>query len=189
MLPLLRAWRDHRCRCFAFFQKLFELDHELADVLEGAIDGSESNVSNLIRVMQFPHGGFPDHRAGNLFVAPLLEAALDSVRDRLNGIDAYRPFFTGALKTINDLEAIITLPPAVLLYNQRHHLFDTLVGGETPAALRTLPAAADHAVIFTQPGIDYAVIGLMAEGTFHWIAYSRVDSLELATLQQLPVGH
>ncbi len=117
--------------------------------------------------MELAHERFADHRADDFFLATLLQRPFDAVGDRFDGVNADRPLLAGALETIDDLDPVIALAPAILLDHQRHHLLDPLVGGETPGAALALAPAAHHVAVPTQARIDHSILDLMAKGTFH----------------------
>src|SRR5258706_29658 len=103
------------------------------------------------------------------FFAALLQRALDTVGDRLDGVDADRPFFAGAFQTVDDLHAVVGFAPAVFLDDQRHHLLDSFVGRKTPATVLAFAPAPDHVAILAQARIDHAILDFVAKRALHFI--------------------
>ena len=162
-------------QALAFFDQLFEFDHELADVFERAVHRSEAHIGHRIGVVELAHERFADHRTDDFFFAALLQRPLDAVGDRFDGVDADRPFFTGALETVDDLDPVIAFAPAVFLDHQRHHLLDPLVGREAPGAALALAPAPHHVAVLAQSRIDDSILGLVAKGTFHSVNEDQIE--------------
>jgi hypothetical protein len=101
--------------------------------------------------VQFAHESLADHRARDLLFPALLQRSFDAVRDGFDGIDADRAFLTGALQTIDNFEPVVAFAPAVFFHHHGHHLFDTFVGGKSPAAAFAFTPSANHVAVLAQP--------------------------------------
>ena len=165
-------------RPFALLNEFLQLDHEFADVFERAVDGSKAHVSNLIRVMKLAHRRFANDGTKNLLFAPLLKIAFDAVGNRFYRVDADGTLFAGPFETVDDFDAIVTFPAAILFHHQGHHLFDPLIGREAAIATRAFPSPSDHVAVLTEPGVDDSIIRLVAKGAFHTKIVDRGSRME-----------
>src|SRR4051812_13508662 len=73
----------------------FELTRELVDVAEGAVDGGEADVGDLVELAQRRHHLLAEPARRDLLLAELLRAPLDVTGDLLDLHDRHRPLFTG----------------------------------------------------------------------------------------------
>jgi len=117
--------------------------------------------------VKFPHERFADDGAGDFLLAPLLQIAFDTISDRIDGIDTDRPFLTGALEPVDDLDPVVALASTVFLDHHRHHFLDPLVGCKAPIAAGAFPPAPNHIAVLAQARIDDAIIRLVTERTLH----------------------
>src|SRR5262249_48377095 len=126
----------------ALLDQLLQLLHELADVLERAVDRREAHVGDGIEAVQLTHHRLADDRALQLALAAPLQAALDAFDDRLDLLHRDRPLLARPLQPGDDLHAVEGLAPAVLLHHHRQRVFGALVGGEAAMALEALAPPA-----------------------------------------------
>src|SRR5262249_7822818 len=131
----------------ALAQQILELVHELIDVLERAIDRGEAHVGDGVELVERLHHRLADHRARDLALGAVEEAALDAVDVLLDLLDADRALLARLGEAGDDLHAVEGLAPAVLLDHRRQVLLDALVGREAAAALLALATPPDDVAV------------------------------------------
>src|ERR1035438_1233334 len=153
--------------CILGLQQIFQFGHELSDILEIEIDGSEAHVGDFVVAAETVHdelanltglalafGGFDDEGFG--LIHNLLELA-----------DGDRTLFAGAHQAVEDFLAVEALAASVFFDNHVRDFVDPLVGGEALLALEALAAAADGIGFLALARVDYFVVFKAAKRALH----------------------
>src|SRR6266852_4640085 len=153
--------------------QVFELVHELVDILEGTVDRGEAHIRDLVDAMQFVHYGTADERTRDFLAAALRYRRFDSVDYLLNRLHRDRPLLACLLDPGDYLGAVEGLAPVVLLDHHRRRFLDALIRREAPLARRAHSPAADSRAVPRHPRIDDAVATMAAEGASHTRSLAR----------------
>jgi hypothetical protein len=132
------------------FQQVFQLIHELVDILELAVDGSEADVGDLVDTVQSLHNRLTDTSGINLFFTAFLKAELQAINDLFDGLNGNGTFLARTLNAGNNFLALEHLPPAVLFYDQGKGFLHSLKSRETALADNTLAPAPDNVPFLAQ---------------------------------------
>src|SRR5947209_3087963 len=144
-----------------------DLIHELRDVFEFPVHGSEAHIRDLIELVELGHDLLTHHAARDLGLAPLLDSLLDAVCDGLQRRHADRAFLTGFLQAGQHLGPVEGFPPPVFLDDHGEHFLDPLVGGEPPLAPQALPAPADGLAFLRHPRVHDLIFNVATERASH----------------------
>src|SRR5216683_3263089 len=134
-------------RLLAQPDQVFELVHELVDILEGAVDRGEAHIRDLVDAVQFTHYGTADKRTRDFLAAAFRYRRFDSVGHLLDRLHRDRPLLACLLDPGDYLGAVERLAPVVLLDHHRRRFLDALIRGEAPLARRAHSPAADSRTI------------------------------------------
>src|SRR6266853_2025011 len=168
---------------------LLHLEYRVAEVvhaLKVLVHGGETDVGDIVHLLQLAHHHLSDHAAGYLALAQSEDALLDPV-DRL--VDVFRgnwSFMQRAHKAGAELLAIVGDAVAARLHHHGHRELDALVGREAlPARLALAPPAHAVAVLGLTRVDDRRVLGF-AVRAFHRgsPALGRSDALPAARLRR-----
>src|SRR5260370_7396709 len=80
--------------------QVFELVHELVDILEGAVDRGEAHIRNLVDAVQFTHYGAADKRTRDFLAAAFQYGRFDSVGHLLDRLHRARPLLPSFLNPV-----------------------------------------------------------------------------------------
>ncbi len=144
-----------------------EFVHELADVLEAAVDAGETDVGDLVEapkrldhhLADFFRRHFPDLTAG--------DGAFNRVDDPDEIGTGYGPLLAGPEQAVEEFFPVEELSAAVAFDDGDRDLVDPFVGREPAGAAGTLPAPPDLVTFADVPGIENPGFRAAAEGTLH----------------------
>src|SRR5258708_20524037 len=165
------------------------LEYRVAEVvhaLKVLVHGGETDVGDIVHLLQLAHHHLSDHAARYLALAQSEDALLDPV-DRL--VDVFRgnwSFMQCAHKAGAELLAIVGDAVAARLHHHGHRELDALVGREAlPARLALAPPAHAVAVLGLTRVADRRVLAF-AVRPFHRgsPALGRSDALPAARLRR-----
>ena len=151
---------------FLLEQRL-QLLHELAHVLEAAVDRGEPHVGHLVELAQPLHREGADLAGRELAVLLVRQQALGGVHDLFELAQRHRTLLAGLLETLEELAAVEVLARAVVLDHPVGDLFDFLVGREAAVAGQAFTAAPDRHAFAALARIDDPVLARSAEGAAH----------------------
>src|ERR1700754_3771199 len=118
-------------------------DHvrELVDVLEAAIHRRETDVGDLVDLLEFAHHELADAVARDFALTGRQQLVLDAFDRRVDRLGIDRPLAQREMKAERQLRPIVVGATAVLLHDRRQVEFGPLVGREaTVAGLAATPA-------------------------------------------------
>src|SRR5947208_15182309 len=83
--------------------------HEVADILELAVNGGEANIGHLIQSLEVIHHGLPQHRCRNLAPVAGVGLRLDTADNGIDLLLTYRALVACALQPATQLLAVNVL--------------------------------------------------------------------------------
>ena len=160
-----------------------ELVHELVEILELTIHTREADIGDLIKAVQLAHHQFADTIASNFTITLGQQQVMDAVDGCFEGFRCNWALFGSDLHTLQNLPPIERLGPTILLeHAQGFFAIYPFIGGKTLGTGITHPAAADGGAIVGRPGVDHAIIVLLAEWAAHWGSDVRLRTLMASCL-------
>ena len=94
-------------------------------------------------LVQIVHHELADDLRFDFLIKTFLQFFFDPVDERLDLLDADGTLFAGLEDAGDDLVAVETFAPAVLLDDHERHFLDVLIGRKALLALQAFAAAAD----------------------------------------------
>ena len=140
---------------------------ELGDVLEAAIDRRKTNVGNLVQTLELAHHQLANLTGIDFTLARGQQLLLDAVYGRIDRIGRHRSLAQRQHETAPELRRLEFAAAAILLDDDGHRQFDTLIGGEALVAMIAAAAAADAVPLVGRPGIHHLCIFVLAVRTTH----------------------
>ena len=169
-LPASCSTGLHSCgRSALLRQKLVQLRHEGADVLELAVDRGEADIGHLVHLTQAIHHQLSDPGGGHLPIHLVLKGLLNLIGDPLQLAEGHRALLTGAQHTVEQLALVKGLAAAVLFDDHQGQALHRLIGGKALVAGQALPPAADAGPLVRRPGIHHLALQMGTIGTFHGV--------------------
>ena len=148
-------------------EQAFELDLELVDVFEVAVDAGEADVGDGVDVFEAVHDELANGRRRALALGRVDDEGFDGVDDLLHLGDGDFAFLAGVEQAGEDLLAIEVFAAAVFLDDHIGDFVEALVGGEAFVAALALAATADGVGFLALAAVNHLVFGEAALGTFH----------------------
>ena len=139
-------------------EHVLELDHELVYILEGAINGGETDVSHVIQLVEFLNHFLSDDYSGHFLLASLLAVLLNPVDQGFHFLNTDRTLLAGFLDPGENFLAVKLFTAPILFDQERKGLLDSFVGCEPLAAAETFAATAGTIPLLIQAGIDNFVL-------------------------------
>src|SRR5207248_6090800 len=133
----------------------------------GPVDGSESDVGDLVESAQLVHDQLADLAGWDLDLAPGPQLGLDLVDDALHRTGRYVPLGGGLHQAAEQLLAVEVLPAAVLLDHIEGNRLDPLVGGEALGALEALAPAPDRLTGIRIARVDHLQVNVTTIWALH----------------------
>ena len=141
--------------------------HEGGDVSELAVDGSESDISDLIQGAQGVHHHFPDVVGGDFLLHAVVGELLNLGDNRVNLLCSNRALVAGVDDAFADFVRIKQFAGLVLLDDKELNRLHLFIGGEALAAGNALPPAPDACPVVRRSGIDDLAVLRVAKLAFH----------------------
>src|SRR5450830_1322301 len=148
-------------------EQRLELVHEVAEILEPAVNGREPHVRHLIELLELLHDLGAELHGRHLARLSRRESRLDLVADGLERLRLDGTLLTGFHEAAEQLVAVERLAPAVLLHDEKGDLLDGLVGREAALAGVALPPPADRRSFAALARVDDAVVSRAAVRAAH----------------------
>lgn len=152
---------------FELIQFLYFLD-ELFYVPERAVHGSESDICDVVHLLEFFHDPLADVGNADLFLRSLHKLLFDGVRNRFDTVYAYGSFFARPTHAFDNLPSVERFTTTILLYNIRKDFLYPFVRGKPFLTYETLTSSANYAIILAKSGVDDSVVDSAAGRTFHY---------------------
>jgi hypothetical protein len=140
------------------FEHVLELDHELVYILEGAINGGETDVSHVIQLVEFLNHFLSDDYSRYFLLASLLAVLLNPVDQGFHLLNTDRTLLAGFLDPGKDFFAVKLFAASILFDQERKGLLDSFVGREPFAATETFTATPSAIPLLIQAGIDNFIL-------------------------------
>jgi hypothetical protein len=151
----------------AVSQKVFEFGHEFLDVLEVHVDTGETDVGDFVEFLEAMHDHLADFGGSKFAFRRVVDHPFDFIDDGFKLGRGNGSLFASLQEALEDFLALETLAATVLLDHHVRDFVDAFVGGEAAGTFQALPAATDGVAGAAFAGIDYLVIEVGAERTFH----------------------
>src|SRR6185503_2524825 len=144
-LLLGRLFLDYRS--FFALADTVEFALEAANVAELAVNAGETDVGYLVDFGQAFHDQLADVLRADFWFAAAVQLAFDARHEAFQLQVGHAGLFGSVLQAFDELFAAEQLAVAVALDDDQAGALQALVGRETIAAVKTLPAAPDGVVI------------------------------------------
>src|SRR5436190_10604815 len=159
-------------------QQILQFRHELADVAEVPVDRRETDVRDLVEMLQLFHHERADVGRRHLPLGPILQRRLDAVGDAFEHRHADRPLLARLQQAADQLLALEPLAGAVLLHDHVRDFVDPFVAREAFAAFEALASPADDLAFLGLARVDDFVAQVSAVRALHavgcsWLAMRR----------------
>src|SRR5690606_18847572 len=162
---------------------------EVAGVAEVLVDRGVADIGHLIDALQRLHDEVADRRGRDFGLAQALQLTDDPADQLLDLLGLHRALAEGDAERALELVPVERGATAVALEDDQFAQLDPLEGGETPAALRTGPAAADGGAVVGRAAVLHLGVRISAEGAFHRRVIRRSGSGASArALRRRPVS-
>src|SRR6188508_1786073 len=162
---------------FLGVQQILQLGHELADVAEVPVNGRETDVRDLVELLQFLHDERADLVGGDFLLRSLLQRGFHAVGNRLERRDADRALFARLQESRDELLALEALAAAVLLHHHVRDLVDPFVAGKALGAAETFASAANNLALAAFARVDDLIAEMSTIGTLHSSVPSNTGDL------------
>ena len=148
-------------------KEVFQLIHELLNILKLPVDRGKTNIGHTVQMMELRHDLLSDLGTPHFPLSPLLEIELNPVDDLLNLINADRPLLTGFFQAIKNFETVEGLPPSILLDNEGKGILGSFTCGEPLLASQAFSPSADGILLLAKAGIDHFAFSLITKRALH----------------------
>ena len=164
--------------CVFVLQELAQLGDERVDILELAVDRSETDIGHIVDLLETFHDQLADLSRTDLPLHLVLEYLLDLTDHIFQGGVGDRALFAGADQTGHDLVAVKTLTAAVLFDYHKRQTLHSLVSSKTLFTGQAFPAAADACTLLSRAGINDFAFRVGTERTSHVRSTSQLSTVE-----------
>src|SRR5216683_1782027 len=113
------------------------------------------------------HNHLADFRSGQLALGGFVYHAFDFVHDRFELRCRYRPLFASLQQSLQNFLAFKAFAPSILLDHHVRNFVNPLVSGESALAFQAFAPTPNAVAGASFTRIDYLVIQIPAERTFH----------------------
>src|SRR5215469_9011597 len=151
----------------AILQKIFQLGHEFLHVFEIHINAGEAYVRNLVQLLQAMHDHLANFRGRQFALRSLVHHAFNLIHDSFQFRRGHRPFFAGFEQSLQNLLPLEALAASILLDDYVRNFVDTFISREAAGAFQAFAATANGISRSAFARIDYLVIEMRTERTFH----------------------
>jgi len=148
--------------------QLADFVDEFVDILELAIDGGETDVSDFIDFFQDFHHPPADFDAGNFLVEIPLDGVVNVIGGAFDFFDLDGTFPTGFFDAAADFFAVEVFADIAVFNYLQFRLNNFFNGREPVPALQAFPPPPDPGAFFGGPGVDDFIIKTSALWTTHF---------------------
>jgi hypothetical protein len=148
-------------------QEVADFRHEVGGIGKMAIYGGKTDISHFVPVPQLVHNPFPDPTGGNFPLTALQHLPFQFIQELFDDVDGNGALLTSLLDALGEFGPLVWLPPSIFLDNEGYGFLHLLIGGKAPLALETLPAPPDGVGFPAGAGVNYLVLGAVAERAAH----------------------
>ena len=149
---------------FLVLYKCFQLVHEGVDILELAVDRGETNVSDLIPLLELLHRKLAKLDGGDFLTERVLKLAFDVVRN-FSGVDG--TLLTSLQQTRHELVLVEKLLASVFLCDDYLNRFHHFKRCESLVAGGTLATTANACKFIYGSGVDNLAVDVPTKRTSH----------------------